>query len=110
MPLVFGARWSFAAPYIATMCLAGIPLVLSQLTASWLRAEGRVGTDAWSSAVTCALALGGLTLGAQTGHIGIAIAGLVMGQCLAGAWFSLRVLIPALDLTPATLTHGEPLA
>ena len=110
VPLVFGARWSFAAPYIATMCLAGIPLVLSQLTASWLRAEGRVGTDAWSSAVTCALALGGLTLGAQTGHIGIAIAGLVLGQCLAGAWFSLRVLIPALDLTPATLTHGEPLA
>ena len=104
VPLVFGARWAFAAPYIATMCLAGIPLVLGQVTASWLRAEGRVGTDAWSSTVTCVLALGGLILGAQTGRIGMAIAGLVCGQIAAGVWFSFRVLIPALDMTPAPLS------
>lgn len=110
VPLVFGARWAFAAPYIATMCLAGVPLVLSQVTASWLRAEGRVGTDAWSSAVTCALALGGLLLGAQTGRIGFAIAGLVCGQTMAAVWFGTRVLLPALDMRPVALSPGEPRA
>ena len=50
------------------------------------------------------LALGGLILGAQTGRIGMAIAGLVCGQIAAGVWFSFRVLIPALDMTPAPLS------
>lgn len=108
VPLVFGQRWAFAAPYIATMCLAGLPLVLAQITASWLRAEGRVGTDAWSSAVTCALALGGLLIGAQSGQIGVAIAGLVCGQTIAGLWFSLRVLVPALETAQVAVSHKEP--
>ena len=108
VPLVFGARWAFAAPYIATMCLAGVPLMLNQLATSWLRAEGRVGTDAMISATTCVTALGGLAIGVQSGRIDLAIIGLVVGQTLAAAWFAVRVLLPALRGVPAALepAHG----
>ena len=112
VPVVFGRHWAFAAPYIAVMCLAGVPLIITQITTSWLRAEGRVSTDAMFSAITCVLALGGLSIGVQSGRIGLAIAGLVCGQTIAAVWFALRVLIPALDLRrkaaalPVVTDHG----
>lgn len=108
VPLVFGRHWAFAAPYIAMMCLAGVPLVINQLATSWLRAEGRVGTDAMISATTCVMALGGLAIGVQSGRIDLAITGLVAGQTLAAAWFAGRVLLPALrnQARSAVLTAG----
>ena len=96
VPLVFGHRWAFAAPLIATLCLAGLPLLVSTLTASWLRAEGRVGVDAVSSTLGCVAALGGLYLGTTTGSLALAAAGLVAGQALAAGLTAARILLPTL--------------
>ncbi|WP_353228025.1 oligosaccharide flippase family protein [Novosphingobium sp.] len=107
VPLVFGAHWAFAAPLIATMCLAGVPLLLAQLSASWLRAEGRVGTDAINSTVTCALALGGLWLGARCGGLTLAVIGLIAGQTIGALWCGARILIPALEIRPFKTLRPE---
>ncbi|MDZ3830809.1 MAG: oligosaccharide flippase family protein [Sphingopyxis sp.] len=96
VPLVFGAHWAFAAPLIATLCLAGLPLAASMLTATWLRAHGRVGTDAIASMGACAAALGGLAIGASFGSLQAAVVGLVAGQALASAFYAGRILWPVL--------------
>ena len=96
VPVVFGQRWAFSAPLIATLCLAGLPLLASSLTASWLRAEGRAGLDAASSTLGCVAALGGLYLGARIGNLAVAAAGLVAGQALAAGFTAARILSPAL--------------
>jgi O-antigen/teichoic acid export membrane protein len=98
VPLVFGAHWAFAAPLIALLCLAGLPLLVAQITGCWLRAEGRVGTDAANSTLTCMLALGGLSLGAHFGGLHLAVVGLIAGQTLGALWNGARILLPALDL------------
>jgi O-antigen/teichoic acid export membrane protein len=98
VPLVFGAHWAFAAPLITILCLAGLPLLIAQITGSWLRAEGRVVTDAAGSTLTCVLALGGLWLGAQWGGITSAAIGLIAGQTAGALWNGARILLPALDL------------
>ncbi|MFM9935666.1 MAG: oligosaccharide flippase family protein [Novosphingobium sp.] len=97
VPLVFGAHWAFAAPLIAILCLAGLPLLVAQITGCWLRAEGRVGTDAAGSTLTCVLALGGLWLGAHFGGLTFAVIGLIAGQTLGALWNGVRILIPALN-------------
>ena len=107
VPAVFGHRWAFAAPLIATLCLAGVPLLVSSLTTSWLRAEGRVGVDAISSTLGCVAALGGLYLGTRTGHLAIAAAGLVAGQALAAGYTATRILIPTLISRNANRTAQE---
>lgn len=96
VPIVFGQRWTFAAPLIATLCLAGLPILLTQLTACWLRAEGQVTTDAIGSALGCALALGGLWIGALHGGLLSGVVGLVAGQTLGALLTALRVLLPVL--------------
>ncbi|WP_226018087.1 oligosaccharide flippase family protein [Novosphingobium sp. FKTRR1] len=98
VPLVFGAHWAFAAPLIAILCLAGLPLLVAQITGCWLRAEGRVGIDAANSTLTCALALGGLWLGAHFGGLMLAVIGLIAGQTAGALWNGARILLPALDL------------
>jgi len=107
VPLVFGAHWAFASPLIATMCLAGVPLLLSQLTGCWLRAEGRVGTDALTSTLTCALALGGLWLGATLGGLTLAVIGLIAGQTLGALFSAARVVLPALDIRKFSILRSE---
>ena len=92
VPLIFGERWSFAAPLIALMCLAGLPLLLSNVTTSWLRAEGRVHADATSSLVVCVTALGGLFLGTRFGSLEAAVIGLVAGQTIGAIFNGARVL------------------
>ncbi|MDT0506954.1 oligosaccharide flippase family protein [Novosphingobium sp. MMS21-SN21R] len=98
VPLVFGSHWAFAAPLVAILCLAGVPLLVAQIAGCWLRAEGRVGTDAAGSTLTCVLALGGLWLGAQFGDLIIAAIGLIAGQIVGALWNGARILLPALDL------------
>ncbi|ARN82076.1 oligosaccharide flippase family protein [Methylocystis bryophila] len=92
VPLIFGERWSFAAPLIALMCLAGLPLLLSSVTTCWLRAQGRVHADAANSFVICVTALGGLFLGARFGSLEVAVIGLVAGQALGALFGAARSL------------------
>lgn len=99
VPIVFGQRWAFAAPLIAILCLAGLVQLASVLTANWLRAEGRVGSDAGRSLLGLVCALGGLTLGAQTGSLTFAVIGLVSGTLLAAAISAAITLAPALRRT-----------
>lgn len=108
VPLVFGAHWAFAAPLIAILCLAGVPLLVAQITGCWLRAEGKVGTDAASSTLTCVLALGGLWLGAHFGELKFAVIGLIAGQTLGALWNGARVLLPALDIPRSLNLRSEP--
>jgi lipopolysaccharide exporter len=92
VPLIFGERWAFAAPLIAIMCLAGLPILLSSITTGWLRAEGRVHLDATSSLLICATALGGLFLGTRFGSLEAAVIGLLVGQTIGAIFNALRVL------------------
>jgi lipopolysaccharide exporter len=43
VPIIFGAHWTHAIPLIATLCLAGIPMICATITTAWLRASGRPG-------------------------------------------------------------------
>lgn len=83
VPVVFGAHWAFAAPLISILCLGGIPLLATQMTSAWLRAEGQAGHDASAWTMLCLMALGGLSLGAFLQGLTGAAIGLVAGQALA---------------------------
>jgi len=107
VPIIFGHKWAFAAPLIGTLCLAGLPLLASAITASWLRAEGRVGSDAASAALACAAALLGLFVGTRFGTLEAAAVGLVSGQALASAIYAVRVLGPALRNHVSSMRQEE---
>ncbi|MCX7282736.1 MAG: oligosaccharide flippase family protein [Novosphingobium sp.] len=96
VPILFGAHWAFAAPLIAILCVAGLAQLASVLTANWLRAEGRVGTDAGRSLFSLACALGGLYAGARTDSLTAAVSGLVAGTLFAAAASAFVTLAPAL--------------
>ena len=89
VPLVFGARWQMAAPLVAILCLAAVPMLAMAVASAWLRALGRAGVDATGGMIVCICALGGLWLGARGGDVTMAARGLVIGQALAAAAFAL---------------------
>ncbi len=96
VPIIFGGKWGFAAPLIATLCLAGVPLLISAIISDWLRAQGEVGRDAVSATFGAVAALTGLYVGAHTGSLLLAASGLVAGQAFATCVYVAQVLIPAL--------------
>jgi lipopolysaccharide exporter len=96
VPLVFGPRWAFAAPLITILCVAGLGHLAAAITSNWLRAHGRVASDARRSLILCVAALGGLWIGCQYGGLEAAAIGLVAGTLLA-------------TLASAALTLGAPL-
>ena len=67
VPLVFGARWSHAAPLIAILVLAAVPMFLATASTAWLRAESKPGADAVASFAACIAALAGLAIGTNYG-------------------------------------------
>ncbi len=83
VPVIFGPSWSHAAPLVAILCLAGIPMLFSSITTLWLRTKGQVGLDASAGLLACLCALGGLFIGTQTGSVETAatywLAGLSLG-------------------------------
>ncbi len=103
VPIVFGARWAHAATLIAILALAGLPMFLATATTTWLRANDRPGLDAQAGVLSCAMALGGLALGAHTGGLAGAAAGWVAGLTLAITPFAATILSRALRpaATPA---------
>lgn len=110
VPLIFGEHWGFAAPLISILCLAGFAQLASVLTANWLRAEGRVRSDAGRSLMSCICALGGLYLGTLTGSLPIAVIGLVAGTLFAAGIAAVHTLAPALRRFPTSSPTKEQLA
>jgi len=100
VPIIFGHKWAFAAPLISTLCLAGVPLLISTIISDWLRAEGNVGRDAVAATLGALAALTGLYVGAQAGTLMAAASGLVVGQAWATCFYVAQVLIPALRPAP----------
>lgn len=98
VPIVFGQRWAFAAPMISTLCLAGVPLLISTIISDWLRAEGNVRRDAVAALFGALSALTGLYVGAASGSLMAAASGLVIGQVLATCLYVTLILVPALRL------------
>ena len=94
VPLVFGARWAHAAPLIATLCIAGIPMLAAALSTAWLRARGLVRRDAVASGFSCATALGGLAFGAAGWGLQGAAAGWVIGLAIIQLPFAVITLRP----------------
>lgn len=85
VPILFGAHWAFAGPLVAVISLAGLAQLSQALLGSWLRASGRAPVEAVASLMSCAGALGGLTIGAGSGSLLGAAAGLTVGQWAAAA-------------------------
>lgn len=110
VPIAFGEHWAFAAPLIAVLSLAGLAQLASILTANWLRAEGRVGSDAARSLLSCTCALGGLYAGSLTGNIQVAVLGLVTGTSIASTISAILTLAPALRRNTPSPANQELLA
>lgn len=85
VPVVFGPGWAFAAPLVSLLCLAAPAQLVAVIASAWLRAQGEAGRDAGRSLIACAAALGGLWLGARTGGLPGAAAGLAIGSSIAAA-------------------------
>ncbi len=86
VPLLFGQHWLDAAPLVALLGLAALPMVASAATTAWLRADGATGLDATISTAATMAALAALALAAPYG-LPVAASAYVAGLGL--------VLIPA---------------
>lgn len=97
VPIVFGPHWAPAAPYLALLSCAAIPLfLLGGLGASY-RADRKPGSDAGLASMATAAALGGLAIGAAH-SLAAACAGYFIGLALVVVPAALRV---AAKRTPA---------
>ena len=102
VPVVFGDRWIGAAPYLAVLACAAVPLLIAALLGARLRALGKPYAEAGLMALATLVALVGLTLGAQSSLLW-ACAGFASGLAL--------VLLPAaaLRFIPPRRPHLAPL-
>lgn len=100
VPLIFGQHWAHAAPLIAILCLAGLPMLAMTLSTAWLRAEGRPHVDALAGTLGTLAALAGLWIGASLGSLILAAAMWVAGLALIALPFAARQLA-----TPLRRSH-----
>jgi O-antigen/teichoic acid export membrane protein len=97
VPIVFGAKWSNAAPLVAILCASAIAKPLFDSAAQLLRADGRPRTEFFGSAALTALSL--VVLAAALPH------GLWTGViALSASMFAAQALFAALVL--AQLAHA----
>jgi lipopolysaccharide exporter len=101
VPLLFGSQWTEAAPLVALLGLAALPMVASAATTAWLRADGATGLDAAISTAATIAALAALTLAAPHGLVAAATA-YVGGLAL--------VLVPATIAVFTRSTARNPLS
>lgn len=66
VPLVFGARWAFATPLVALLCLSAVAKPLGDASVQLLRAAGRTADEAKAAAVFTTLQLGALAVALTT--------------------------------------------
>lgn len=108
VPLVFGERWSHAAPLIAILVLAAVPMFLATASTAWLRAEGKPSADAVASFAACIVALAGLAIGTNYG-LAAAAALWVAGMAIVCIPFAGIIIRRALK-TETSLSHEKALA
>lgn len=101
VPIVFGPNWAPAAPYLALLSCAAIPLFLVNGLGAAYRADRKAGRDAGLASMATLGALGGLAIGA-THSLAAACAGYSIGLALVVLPAAFRVatnstLIPALS-------------
>ena len=80
VPVIFGDHWAHAAPLVAILSLAGIPMLSSSATTAWQRAQGKPHQDASAQLLLGVAALAGLIFGASSGSLDAAALGWVIGQ------------------------------
>ena len=101
VPIVFGSHWAPAAPYLALLSIAAIPLFLLSGIGAAYRANRKPGRDAGLASIATMAALGGLALGATHSLIA-ACAGYSIGLALVAIPAALRAT--ANNTTPPALT------
>jgi O-antigen/teichoic acid export membrane protein len=89
VPILFGERWAFAAPYVAILCLAATTKPLFDGASQLLRVDGRTwhevaGTSVFSAVSLSALAVAA-TLGLMAAVIVYALIALI-GQIAFAVW------------------------
>lgn len=93
VPVVFGDKWLVAAPHLAILAFAALPLFAGSMLGARLRATGRPLAETALMAAATLAALGGLALGAQSG-LASACAGFGIGLATVFAIPTLQRLLP----------------
>ena len=85
-PIIFGQKWTFAAPLVALICLSGPARLFAEASALAYRAQGAAKHELIFTVATTVFVLAGLTLGAMASlsaaAIGAAIAGTISATVL----------------------------
>lgn len=89
VPLIFGERWAFAAPYVALICVSGLLRPLYDATCQMLRAQGETRRELIGATIFTALLLSlfaaALTRGLPTALCVLALAS-IAGHGLFALW------------------------
>lgn len=107
VPIVFGAKWAFAAPLVALLCASGVTRPLSEAAAQLLRARGDTRTELLVSLASTAALLAvfacALPHGIETAIAVFAAASLATHIALLAftRWWIARDLVAPLAETPA---------
>ena len=97
VPIVFGATWVSATPYLVMLSLAALPLYAGSLVGARYRAEQRPFAETRMMALATAAALGGLAIGAQIDLIAACL-GFALGLALTLIPFAAAHLIPRITI------------
>lgn len=92
VPVIFGLNWAQAAPLVALLCLAGVPMFAATAATAWRRAQGQPHHDAAAQLLLGITAIAGLCIGAAAGTLEAAAIGWVGGQLLVAIPIAFWVL------------------
>ena len=84
VPILFGQQWveRDAAVFVSLLCMAGIPLLVTEAGSQYIRAQGKPSVDLQWHAVYSLLFIVAVVLGVQWGLIGVVVA-VLLSQFLA---------------------------
>lgn len=91
VPMLFGEQWIAAVPVLAILCLSAVPQPLWEISAQYLRAEGKPMREFWWSGILCAAVLAGVAIGASAGGAVGAAIGVLVASALVQPLFALSV-------------------
>ncbi|RKF18297.1 hypothetical protein D6851_15115 [Altericroceibacterium spongiae] len=101
VPLLFGEEWIPAAPFLAILCLAALPLLCASAIGAAYRAQSRPGRETSLAALATTAGLAGLAAGA-TQSLELACAGYSAGLAIVFIPAALRLIPPR---TPAHIAQ-----
>ncbi len=102
VPIVFGAKWAYAAPLVATMCASAVARPVADATAQLLRAIGRPGWELAGSLAMTTIYLGAFA-GALPFGLPVAVGVLAGTATLLQVGFAviIRLLAARMDFSSA---------